>query len=239
MENSKIVNLFKETYSLSLGSPKWISEGGELLKYIGQNVIMVKFKRESENSPWTNTTQMVNLVGISGFDEMTGTYTVAWKEEGENTELQSERLTPEGFSFNIPEADNWMHRFLPISLHMQITEAQQMYARYRKLWEERESMKIDDIWKYCRSKQRDTVGYKNYIALLVNTDNGIDVGITECRIKSFSNPQNIGKFWSIGIRDARDNFYVLRIPKDSETDAFKFSLNGEYIGQAKIIDLQG
>ena len=235
----KTTNLFKETYALSLGSPKWISKGGELLKYIGQNVIMVKFSRESAESPWTTTTQMVHLAGISGFEEMTGTYTIAWKEEGEDKELQSERLTPEGFSFNIPEADNWMHRFLPLSLHLEITEATQMYQRYRRLWDKRESMSLEEIWKYCRSKQKDTTAYKNYVALLVNTDQegGLGVGMTECRITSFSNPQSSGKFWSVGVRDHLDNFYILRIPKDNPGGAFKFSINGEYIGEAKIIDL--
>ncbi len=235
---STTVNLFKDTYALSLGSMKWISEGGEILKYIGQPVVLVKYKRDSPELPWTTTVQTVDLVGVSGFEEMTGTYTVAWKE-ADVEELQSERLTPEGFSFNIPEADNWMHRFLPMSLHIEITEATRMYERYAKLYAERGSLELEKIWEFCRSKQRDTVGYKNYIALIVDTTDCLGVGITECRIKSFSNPQSSGKYWSVGVRDWKDNFYILRIPKDNPTDAFKFTIDGETIGKAKLIDLQG
>jgi len=236
----KIIKQFKEDYALSLGSPKWISKGGDILRYIGQSVILVKFRRDSSDLPWTTTTEMVDLVGCSGFEPLTGTYTVAWKEESKE-ELQSGRLTPEGFSFNVPEVDNWMNRFLPLSLHIQITEAERTYKRFGELWKTRDSMEISEIQKYCLGKQKDTVAYRNYISLIVNTDveGGLGVGTTECRIVNFSNPQSSGKYWSVGVRDLNNNFYILQIPKDSETTAFRFSVNGTLIGDAKIIDIQG
>lgn len=234
----KVIDLFKEEYALALGSPKWISKGGQILRYIGQSVLMVKFSKKSEDAPWKTTTEMVDLVGISGFEPMTGTYTIAWKEEGKE-ELQSERLTPEGFSFNIPERDLWMHRFLPLSLHIEITEATRSYERFTKLFVEKPSLTIEEINKYCLTKQKETTAYKNYISLIVDTTGGLDVGITECRIIAFSNPQKTGKYWSVGVRDYKNNFYVLRIPMDSETEAFPLKVNGTYIGMAKLIDLQG
>ena len=160
------INLFKDVYSLSLGSMKWISKGGDILRYVGQNVILVKFSKKSEESEWETTNSLVNVISISGYNKETGTYQIAWKEG--DSEIQTERLTPEGFSFNVPERDLWMHRFLPLSLHMKITEETLAYERFKNLYETRESMSLDKIGEYYRSDQKETIGYRNYVSLIVD-----------------------------------------------------------------------
>lgn len=240
MEKSNIIKLFKEEYSLSLNSKKWISKGGEILNYIGQNVLLVDFRKESEDSGWTTTQELVSVIGISGYDEMTGTYLIAYNKEGVS-EAVTERIGPEGFSFNIPERDLWMHRFLPFSLHIQMTERELTYKRYGELFRTKPSMSLNEIRAYCRGKQKETVGYKNYIALITDTDveGGLGVGITQFRIKQFTMPVGNQSVTTVGIKDQKDNLIMARIKTDTDTEAFDLSINGTYIGKAKFIDIQG
>ena len=152
---SKIVKLFKDSYSLSMGSEKWISKGADLLKYIGQNIIQVKFSKKSETDPWESVAIIVKLLEITDFEPLTGTYRMTWESvDGKNTQ-ESCRVTPEGFSFGIPEKDLWMYRFLPMSLHIQMTEAIYAYDRYEKLFKERPSLSEKEIEELCRDKHRE------------------------------------------------------------------------------------
>lgn len=230
------IDLFKDVYSLSLGSMKWISKGGDILRYVGQNVILVKFSKKSEESEWETTNSLVNVISISGYNKETGTYQIAWKEG--DSEIQTERLTPEGFSFNVPERDLWMHRFLPLSLHMKITEETLAYERFKNLYETRESMSLDKIGEYYRSDQKETIGYRNYVSLIVDTSDGINVGITECRIKCFSSLQISNGQYLVSIKDMNNNLLILKIPEKNFTDAFKIKFDGTYIGMGKIIEIQ-
>ena len=238
---SKIVKLFKDSYSLSMGSEKWISKGADLLKYIGQNIIQVKFSKKSETDPWESVAIIVKLLEITDFEPLTGTYRMTWESvDGKNTQ-ESCRVTPEGFSFGIPEKDLWMYRFLPMSLHVQMTEAIYAYDRYEKLFKERPSLEVKEIEELCRDKQIESLDRLRYISLIVDTnvEGGLGVGICETRVTKISRPQSQGRNWFIGIHDSQDNYIILRIPKENPTEAFKLSVDKTYIGNAKLIDLQG
>lgn len=238
---SKIVKLFKDTYSLSMGSKKWISKGSDLLRYIGQNIIQVKFSKNSETDPWESVAVIVRLVGITDFEPLTGTYLMTWEStDGKDSKQENCRVTPEGFSFGIPEKDLWMYRFLPMSLHVQMTEAIYAYDRFKRLYESRPSLEEKEIESLCRDKQVESLERLRYISLIVDTDvpDGLGVGICETRLSRISRPQLHGKYWMVAVHDSQDNYIILRIPRENPTEAFKLSIDKTFIGNAKLIDLQ-
>lgn len=99
---------------------KFIPQGGDILKYIGSEMLLIRFERD-ENGVWTTKTpDPVFIVSIGDFEPLTGTYKVMYRrKESGDEEL---RVTPEGFSWNIPEDDGWMIRLVSYSNHFKMME---------------------------------------------------------------------------------------------------------------------
>ena len=97
----------KKRYGFNKGDYKYIPAGGEILKYIGQPMIFVDFKKD-ENGDWQSNFETAFIDSISDFDPMTMTYNCKYKlVDGVQKEI---RIIPEGFSWGNPEETGEMKR---------------------------------------------------------------------------------------------------------------------------------
>ena len=226
-------------WSLGKNNQKWIPQGGEILKYIGSEMLFVDFEKKDV---WTaKEPTPVAIQRIGDYDPMTGTYSMTWtdKDKKEHTE----RITPEGFSFNDPDKEGWMHRFVSYSLHFKMMEEELYYGRLRKIYDKNQGvLGIEPIEVLVKGKQEESLKYHNYIAAVIDTEteNGIHEGILEFRIHGITKLQKRSKSWCFGIKD--QDGYLIMIPKYQETPegwiAKDITLDGKIIGDLKIIDIE-
>ena len=136
MNNSKnLVDIVKENYSLDPKSPKWVLNGGEIIKYVGIPLVMIEFKKIDDK--WTTPKIFTATIeSISDWDGITLTYAIkySYEDNGSIVTVNNKRIIPEGFVFNNPEVDGWAIRFVPYSLHMQMTEEEQFYKRLGEIF---------------------------------------------------------------------------------------------------------
>lgn len=116
-------------YGFSTASLKWIPKGGDLMKYVGQDVVFVDF-RKLEDGTWTSECKPGHILAIGDFNAISMTYRVKY-QVGKDPTVHYETIIPEGFSFDIAGAgiQNKMCRFIPESLHMACIEEEQFYQR--------------------------------------------------------------------------------------------------------------
>jgi hypothetical protein len=242
MKKSKVEIL--ESYALGKATTKWIPEGGDILKRIGTEMILVKFSKET--GEWKTENVRVFILGISGYDAMTGTYEIKYRELGgddKEDKVETERIIPEGFSFNQPEKDLWMHRFMPYSLHMALTEEEIYYTRLREIFNSRPGLGIDEIRTLAQGNQSESLGYHNYIAAVIDSDiqGGLGQGMISFRIYGLGKIQLVSGGWSLGVMDKDSNYFQVRLETDQEkggTVCKGFTIDGKLIGDLKILDIE-
>lgn len=243
MEKKKSTQEILENYALGKKTLKWVPEGGEILKSIGTEVIFVKFTREDEKSNWITNTSRVFVISIRDFDPMTGTYQIVYRKvDDESKDVIEERIIPEGFSFNNPEKDNWMNRFIPMSLHFKLTEEEIFYQRLKRIYDSQPGLPIEKIRDLKSSDQNESLGYHNYIAAVIDSDipDGLGLGIISFRIYEITPIQMLSKTWSFGIKDKDLNYFPVKLEStpDEGGIAKRFSVNGVVIGDLKIMDIE-
>lgn len=228
-----------ENYALGKNTLKWIPEGGEILKSINTEVVKIDFKRDDKDKPWVTSIDRVFINSIDDFEPMTGTYQSSYKKLNEEGEPKSIRIIPEGFSFNNPDKDNWMTRFVPLSLHFKLTEEELYYQRLKSLFNTRPGFTIDKIREYSKSKQEETLGYHNYIAAVIDTDveDGLNIGIISFRIYGIRSILRLSKAWSFGIVDKDSHYFSIKLGDNSDMME-NFSVNGTKIGNLKIFNIE-
>ena len=243
MEKKKSSQEILENYALGKTSLKWVPEGAEILKSIGSEVVFVRFTRENAESNWITNTSRVFIISIRDFDPMTGTYQIVYRKiDDESKEAIEERIIPEGFSFNNPEKDNWMNRFIPMSLHFKLTEEEIYYHRLKNLYNSRSGLPIQKIQELKNTKQEESLGYHNYIAAVIDSDvsGGLGLGIISFRIYEITTIQMLSKAWSFGIKDKDGNYFPIKFENNQNSDGVvkNFSVNGVIIGDLKIMDIE-
>ena len=230
-----------ESWSLGKNNRKLIPQGGEILKSIGSEMLYVRFERQ-EDGTWTADNPVTIFVeSIRDYDPMTGTYELVYTRE---KKTHTTRITPEGFSFNNPEDDGWMERFVTYSLHFKMMEEELYYNRLRSKFNTSEGvLPIESISVLAGGKQKESLGYHNYISAVIDTDveGGIGMGILAFRISEFTKVDKKARSWSFGLRDW-DGFYMY-VQKYQETEdkgwvAEKFTVDGTVLGDLKIMDIE-
>ena len=231
-------------YSFNKASFKWIPKGGDILESIGQEVVYIEYTRENEEAQWEIKVKRAYIQSIHDFEPMTGTYEIIFTVIGDETEenlLKKERIIPEGFSYNNPDIHNWMHRFVPYSLHFKLGEVEAHYARLKMLFETRQGMTMADIKKIQTEDPEKKLGFFNNVQAIINTDieGGLGIGIIAFRVHEISEPKLLSKTWRYGLRDADGNYFSIRIDKNDEnTDVIKaWTVGEEVIGDLKIMDI--
>lgn len=231
---SSTLEFLKTECAFDKAALKWISEAGDILKYIDQEVILVSFKRDSKESPWQTKNQSVKIDSIGDFDPLTGTYAISYMIDNEG---KTERIIPQGFSFNSPDIDNWMHRFVPFSLHFKITEEEAYYERLKKIYPSKITLPVDILKQFVENKKALT-DY-NHVITCVNTDvdGGLGIGMVSIRLSAVTGINNYGgNECGFTLKDSYGNFFPVRW-KQSESE-IKFKVDGKFVGMAKIFDLE-
>lgn len=230
-----------ESWSLGKTNQKLIPEGGEILKSIGSEMLFIEFIKE--NDQWTAKDPVPIFVsGIGDYEPMTGTYEISYNKKDEG--VKTERIIPTGFSFNNPEETGWMHRFITYSLHFKTMEEELYYNRLRTKFDLSENvLPIEAIQTIQAGKQKDSLGFHNYISAVINTDteNGIKSGILAFRISEITKLTKRSKSWAFGLRDW--DGYFMSIPKYQEIEkegwiCKDFSIDGTILGDLKILDIE-
>lgn len=237
---NKVLKEKIESWSLGKTNGKLIPRGGEILKSIGSEMLLVKFKKENDN--WSADNPLPIFVqSIGEYNPLTGTYEITYTTKDKET--STERITPEGFSFNDPETEGWMHRFITYSLHFKIMEEELYYARLREKFDRSENvLPIESIMVLQGGKQKESLGYHNYIAAIIDTnvEGGLGEGILSFRISEITKINKRSRSWSFGLRDLGG--YFIQVPKYQEVDgtwiAKGISIDGVVLGDLKIVDIE-
>lgn len=228
-----------ESWSLGKDNHKLIPAGGEILKSVGSEVLLIEFTR-GEDGVWkTSEPKPIFILGIGEYDALTGTYQIRWKDRGGE---KMERIIPEGFSFNRPEEDGWMKRFITYSLHFKAMEEELYWGRLRMKYDRGEGVLPIEAIQVLKGN-KESLGYHNYIAAVIDTDvpGGLGKGILSFRISEIGRLQKRARSWEFGIRDW-DGYYMT-VQKYQEEEPGKwicrgFKIDGEVLGDLKIIDIQ-
>ena len=231
-------------YSFNKASFKWIPKGGDILESIGQEVVYIDYTRENAEAQWQVKIKRAYIQSIHDFEPTTGTYEIIFTLIGEGDEenlLKRERIIPEGFSFNSPDVNNWMHRFVPYSLHFKLGEVETHFARMRMLFETRPGMTMADIKKIQTEDPEKKLGFFNNVQAIINTDteNGLGIGIIAFRVHEISEPKLLSKTWRYGLKDSEGNYFSIRIDKTEEgSDVIKdWKIGEDVIGDLKVMDI--
>lgn len=236
MKKEALITLFKEDYTFSPSAKKWFMEEGDIVKYSGQKLLLVKFIRDTPESQWMTSQELVDIIGVTGFDESTGTYQITWSSAGlPEGSLESERVTPSGFSFNIPERDGWMHRFQPFGTHLRMTEEEIFWNRTKALYDDPGTapVELSKARQISATKGQTEMLSKQYYVALIDTTDGFDTGFAKFRVTRFGAPQSTGTVTTIGLEDPIGLFYVLRVHGDTlEGDLYHETA---FIGKTKVV----
>lgn len=241
---------FKELYGFNSGSIKWIPRGGELLKYIGQEVVLVIYNKD-EKGEWKNTFKAANVISINDYDPVTMTYNIKYQvlDNGipEGTPKE-ERIIPEGFSFDVmgQGLQNTMNRFIPYSCHLSVIEEEAYYKRVGDLFDNRDTIPFEAIKTLAQSKEQvNTLGYaKNIVAAIrptkeIEGEDTDDLEYTDelfvFRINQIKIRHEHKDTWRLIISDMNNRSYSVVA---TENDTFyELKHMGEEIGDLKLIDL--
>ena len=98
MNQQELLNL-KRDYSYNKGNYKYIPAASEILKYIGQAVVLVTFEKiwktstneegqEIKTYSWQDHMDRAEIISINNYDPMTMTYLCKYKVEGKDEEIE-------------------------------------------------------------------------------------------------------------------------------------------------------
>lgn len=230
-----------EKWSLGKNNRKFINPSADILRFIGSEMLLVVFNKD-ETGKWdSETPKPIFVNSIHDFDPMTGTYEIIYTLD---KETKQERIIPEGFSFNSPEESGWMHRFLPYSLHFRILEEELYYKRLRAKYDSSEGvLPIEPLLIFKKSNQKETLGYKNYIAAVIDSDveGGVKEGILSFRIVEITNITKKSKGWEMVLKDDSGNILFVNNYKNDENEGWickGVKLDGTLLGDLKIMDIE-
>jgi len=218
----------KKRYGFNKGDYKYIPAGGEILKYIGQPMIFVNFKKD-ENGDWQSNFETAFIDSISDFDPMTMTYNCKYKlVDGVQKEI---RIIPEGFSWGNPEETGEMKRFVPTSLHYLLQEDELFFNRLKELWDTKDTIDLDSLKTLSESKEQEkTLKYTHQIGALIKTKD--DGSLMWVRLWKIGLNHRNGEFYNLSFGDERNRWTVTIKKSDKEYEL-------KDIGTFKLIDLQG
>ncbi len=184
--NQQELAKLKASYSYSKGNYKYIPMASEILKYIGQNVVLVTFKKnwttrmsesgeEVKEYNWTDLpVERAEIISINDYDPITMTYKCKYKVEG-NDEEKEVRIQPEGFEFCNTEDESVEEfvRFVPYSYHFRMAEDEFTFSRIAELYEKRDTLELEALRTIADSKnQGQILRYSNNIGAAIKLEDG-------------------------------------------------------------------
>ena len=231
------------SWSDGKGNTKFVARGGEILRFIGSELLCVKFEKSDEGN-WTAGNPIpVFVISIGDYEPLTQTYKMVYKEkESDPKEL---RITPNGFSWNNPEEDGWMTRFVSYSQHFMIMEEELYYQRLTDLFNSGKGvLEPSLVAQFASGKERKfRLSELNYISVVINTNipGGLGVGTLAFRVSEVTKVDKRGKKWEIILKDDfGDLFTISKYIQDESGQwiAPGVTINGVLLGDLKLIDIE-
>ena len=229
MKKRTLKQVLFEDCNFDRSSLKFVPKGGEMLKYVGCDVFHVKLTRKDADSPWDISQKMVRIEHISDWEPLSGTYKVIYTDYTDTFEM---RMIPEGFQFENSEETNNVERFVPLTIHFMLQDLDIFYKRLKYLFDTKSSLPIEALKKIQESNQEEQLGYYHNVGFILNNP---DHGICYFRIYKMTPLVKTGKEWKFSIQDEDGNVFPVKIKDGSEEN--QFYLNGENLGEFKIIDI--
>lgn len=237
---------FIKDYSFQPGDYKWLVGGGNILKYIGTEVIFATYET-LENDEIKENYQEAHIHEISGYEPVTMTYLIKYTV-GKDPKVKEDRIIPEGFIM-IDEKDKGkpkiMHKFIPYSHHMNMIETASYYNLVGKYFDEnRKVIPFKGLKILAENKdQSNLLGYSvNLVAAIrpVKEENGETYNdesqLYIFRISKLGLKHKFGHEWILSLTDQEKNTYTILI--NDEDEYYEFFLK-DRVGDLKIIDLGG
>ena len=215
MDTNKIEEL-KEKYGFNKASYKYILPGAEILKYIGQTVVLVEFNRD-EDGNWSNTFYSVILTEIDNYNPDSMTYTAKYHKL-DSEEIESFEMFAEGFSFGNPEEVGYMKRLVPLSVHYMMYEDEVLHYRIMKLFEERDTLSLDELSIFSENN-KDSEKFLKYSCniqaiIKLKDDNFINLRITSLKLTDLGKDNYILTFsnevdsWSVPVTSGMKEYSI-------------------------------
>lgn len=235
-EAEYMLNYLKRTYGFNKADfDKWIPKGGDILNYIGLQVIYVDFNRD-ENGNWTNKTYRAIINNISDFENLSSTYLVNYtlfRDEDKEPEIKEDRIYPVGISFSNPDETGKMFRLVPMSLHCKAVETEELYGRLSILMAKKETLSIKELTTISESKNMDEIlDYSHNIVAIMKT---IDNEILYFRVNKLDLRHTHKDKYKLTLYDKDKKSINLNISQEDKI--YEFIYRKEKLAEVKVIDL--
>lgn len=247
--NKTELNKLKNEYGYLTTSYKYVPMAYEILKCIGQTVILVTYERTKEAETveggdkkdpndvgeWITKTDVARIISISECDPMTLTMKIKYKvlddpnKKEEDIEEQEMRIQPEGYEFVNAEETGLFRRFQPLSLHHKMMEDEFFFQRLNALYEKRNSLDLEAVKIISESKdQPQVLRYSHNIGAAIKLEDGSLIWI---RIHSLRLKHRQGNKYGLFFSSADGREWSTLITSDETEHTI-----GDW-GKFKIIDL--
>lgn len=234
--SEKEISKLLDDYGYAPGNYKYIPGGSEILRYIGQAVMLVSFERVTttdsegnETKQWQNKVDRALIDSIKDFDPMTMTYLAVYHLEETPDQKIEVRIQPEGYEFCDPETSGKFVRLMPYSYHCKMVEDEFTIERVKNLYNSRDTLKIEELSSIAESKnQPQILRYSNNIGAAVKLSSGkmLWIRLHTLRLKHRSGDK-FGLFFSS--EDKKEWSFLISA---NETE-----YNFKDLGTFKILDL--
>lgn len=238
---------FKKNYGLNTGDPKWIINGGDLLRYVGMEVVYIDYKKDKTTGEWSSRIERAIIKRIDDFDPITMTYHILYDLlDSKQTDLE-ERIIPEGYSFDImgQGIQDSMNRFTPYSYHLILQEEDLFYKRLLEGWDINKTLPFEALKTINENKEKSKLlkYAKNIVALIrpFKDQNAEELEysdeVLQFRIFDLILKHEYKEDWRLMIKDRTGKSFNLLI-SEKEEDSYEFKLGKDLVGDLKIIDLE-
>lgn len=225
------IDILKENCSFNPSDPKYLIPGAEILKYIGQDVALLDFKKVDDK--WSHEQKTARINDLYDFEPITMTYMCDYQEKslsGEyDPEIKSIRIQPEGASYEDAEKTGEAKRFLPFSKRFEMMEDAMFFSRVAELWESRKTLSVESLMDISESKDQPIIlrYSRNVCAAVVLEDNTLIC----FRIHKLKLKHKAGNSYFLRLEN-EDRYWNFPVTSDQEYYDFE---NG--LGKLKIIDI--
>ncbi len=222
-DESKLI----DCYGYNPLSRKWMLPGAEILKYINQPVMCLDFTKV--DNAWKLSTKKAVIKDISNFNPTSMTYKCLYELEDNGVILETE-IVPDGFSYGNAEELNKLVRFIPFSLHCEMTETELFLDRVTELYNTKKPLDIAALKLISESGEQDkTLRYCRNIGLAVKLNSGNTLWI---RLQKIVITHCFATKYSITVLSVNGDSMSFQV--DSTDKEFDF----ENLGTFKILDLK-
>lgn len=237
-------------------SSKWISRGGELMKYLGMEVMRIDFKKkDGTEDDWESKVGKALLLQANNYNPETETLDLVWKDVDYDKpeaewEVKTTKIVPPGFSFGLPQETGEMTRFIPYSLHTEKIETEAFYAKLGYLFglegDLDRSLVLPDLMTLASSRDRvNSLCHVHYIAVVVKPTN-TEGEVYIYRLGDIGIRHQFKSEWKVTAKDdTGKNEITLRINEPEEQDRTKMGhvfemrdAGGRVEAQVKFFDLR-